>query len=480
MATETKKLTKTQKVKANQLQKDLLQPILKHNRDIQRYGETCINARALLQMWDSGLFADNPDEFIFLLKLNLIVEHFREISISQKSNTNINLECDTSRLFIGLVVKNYKEMCILLNEDTKTGKAKIKQIENWKRFFDFEKLSNSNEYIILDIYPEPFPKGTKRNTQFTNQLAILILRELIKQKENDKGNIIYYTTYRKLIKKLNVVNQFFHKESLRFFISKYPEWFKSDSDFENFKRDYNIFKTLTKRKIKGAVQSALVNLKKDNLIYYTEHHRIKVNDSYRNATTNEEIYIQSVKKEIAESMGYRNSNVATLYDAEKFNELFTERLQAETGWDYVFYQLEIGTKKDMLLKYITEYTSYPMAKSIYELSDSKENSIRLEYNKNLSNALIEQAENMADTKIRNKMKQFRENNAEYDDMTDEEIIQIYGLDKEILNKYDNQYIERQKSLINYLISFDKCRIQELADFYLNQICNAEQEFIEEV
>lgn len=485
MMAETKKLTKAQKAKANQLQKDLLQPIVKHNIDIQKYGEPCINARALLQMWDSGLFADNPDEFIFLLRLNLIAEYFRELSISQKSNTNINLECDTSRLFIGLVVKNYKEMCFLLNEDAKTGKAKIKQIENWKRFFDFEKLSYSNEYIILDIYPEPFPKGTKRNTQFTNQLAVLILKELTKQKENDEGNIIYYTTYSKLIKRLNVVNKFFHKESLHFFISKYPEWFKSDSDFESFKRDYNIFKILTKRKIKGAVQSALVNLKKDNLIYYTEHHRIKFTNSdnvdcYRNATVNEEIYIQSLKKEISESIGYRNSNVATLYDAEKFNEWFTERLQAEKGWDYVFYQLEIGIKKDMLLKHINEYTQYPMAKSIYELSDSKENSIRLEYNSNLSNALIEQAENMADTKIRNKMKKFRESNAEYDDMTDEEIIQIYGLDKAILNKYDNQYIERQKSLINYLISFDKDRIQELMDFYSDQICKAQDEFKEEV
>ena len=78
------------------------------------------------------------------------------------------------------------------------------------------------------------------------------------------------------------------------------------------------------------------------------------------------------------------------------------------------------------------------------------------------------------------MNKFRESNAEYDDMTDEEIIQIFGLDKEILNKYDNRYIERQKSLINYLISFDNGRIQELMDFYSNQICNVEQEFIEEV
>lgn len=130
MTTEIKKLTKTQKAKASQLQKKLLNPIVEHNRDIQRCGEPCINARALLQMWDSGLFADNPDELIFLLKLNLIAECFRELSISQKSNTNISQKCDTSRLFIELVVKNYKEMCILMNDDTKTGKSKIKQIEN--------------------------------------------------------------------------------------------------------------------------------------------------------------------------------------------------------------------------------------------------------------------------------------------------------------------------------------------------------------
>ena len=88
---------------------------------MHRYGLfPAYNARTLLQMWDLGLFADNPDEFIFLLKLNLIAEHFRELNISQKPNTKDISECDTSRLYIGLVVKNYKEMCILLNEDAIT------------------------------------------------------------------------------------------------------------------------------------------------------------------------------------------------------------------------------------------------------------------------------------------------------------------------------------------------------------------------
>ncbi len=33
------------------------------------------------------------------------------------------------------------------------------------------------------------------------------------------------------------------------------------------------------------------------------------------------------------------------------------------------------------------------------------------------------------------MNKFRESNAEYDDMTNEEIIQIYGLNRVMLNKY---------------------------------------------
>lgn len=476
--TKSKKLTRTQKAKASKLHKDLLQPIINHNRDIQKYGEPFINTKTLLRMWELNLF-DNKDDFISLASLNLLAEYFRELNITQKSKADSKLKCDTSKLYIGLVVKNYKEMCLLLNEDAKTGKAKKIQMKEWARYFEYEKINNSNEYIILDIYPEPMPRGTKRNTKFTNQLIILMLRELIKKKENDEGNIIYCTTYQKLIKKLNIVNKFFYKESLRFFISRYPEWFKSDEDFENFKKEYNIFKIITKRKIKGAVKSALANLKKDNLIFYTEYHKIRENDDYRKATTDEEIYIQSLKKEIAKSMGYRNSNVATLYDSKKFNELFTERLQAETGWDYIFYQLEIGTKKDMLLKHISEYTSYPLEESIYEISSTKENIIRLEYNNNLSNTLIEQVENMADTKLKNKIKKFRENNTEYDDLTDEEIFQIYGLDKEISDKYNTGYIGKQKTLINYLIPFDKEKIQELIDFYSKQMGEIEEELIEE-
>ena len=44
---------------------------------------------------------------------------------------------DTSRLEIGMIVKNYKELCNLLNENPKTGNSKNAQLKEWQRYFEF-------------------------------------------------------------------------------------------------------------------------------------------------------------------------------------------------------------------------------------------------------------------------------------------------------------------------------------------------------
>ena len=44
---------------------------------------------------------------------------------------------DTSRLEIGMIVKNYKELCALLNENPKTGNSKNAQLKEWQRYFEF-------------------------------------------------------------------------------------------------------------------------------------------------------------------------------------------------------------------------------------------------------------------------------------------------------------------------------------------------------
>ena len=71
---------------------------------------------------------------------------------------------DTSRLEIGMIVKNYKELCNLLNENPKTGNSKNAQLKEWQRYFEFERPKYKQSYIILDIYDEPLDKEDNRKS----------------------------------------------------------------------------------------------------------------------------------------------------------------------------------------------------------------------------------------------------------------------------------------------------------------------------
>jgi hypothetical protein len=61
-----------------------------------------------------------------------------------------------SNLSIGMVVKNYKILCHLLNQEAKTGKAKQYQLKNFERYFAWEKAGQ--KFIIMDIYDTPLEK----------------------------------------------------------------------------------------------------------------------------------------------------------------------------------------------------------------------------------------------------------------------------------------------------------------------------------
>lgn len=118
-------------------------------------------------------------KFIYLLG---IVEHY----ISQEKDfTNINdtYWVNTSGLIIGLVVKNYKELCKILGEEVKNGKSKKLQLKNWERFFAWEK--QGQRFIIVDIYDTPLPKEDLRkkgnNSIYKNYIELILLQYLSKQ-----------------------------------------------------------------------------------------------------------------------------------------------------------------------------------------------------------------------------------------------------------------------------------------------------------
>jgi len=126
---------------------------------------------------DSDKLMDLVQEIIgkFIYMLELAAKQLGSVS-GNASEDSFTYEVDTSMLVIGMVIKNYKELCNLFGEDTKTGKAKQLQLKNWKRYFDWEK--DGQKFIITDIYDTPLPKEDLRrkgnNSIYKNYIELIL------------------------------------------------------------------------------------------------------------------------------------------------------------------------------------------------------------------------------------------------------------------------------------------------------------------
>lgn len=90
---------------------------------------------------------------------------------------------DISKLEIGMTVKNYKLLCELLGQEVKSGKSKKYQLEEFARYFEWEK--SGQKFIISDIYDAPLTKEDKRklgnNSIYVQCIEVILLQYLSKQ-----------------------------------------------------------------------------------------------------------------------------------------------------------------------------------------------------------------------------------------------------------------------------------------------------------
>lgn len=67
---------------------------------------------------------------------------------------------DLSNISEGMIIKNYRELCKLLNIKEKAGDSKKAQLKEIERYIKFKK--KKYEFIIEEIYEDPLPKIDKR------------------------------------------------------------------------------------------------------------------------------------------------------------------------------------------------------------------------------------------------------------------------------------------------------------------------------
>lgn len=74
--------------------------------------------------------------------------------------------------------KNYRELCVVLEEDEKRGNSKSAQIKEWERYFKFEK--EGHKIMVKKIYDSPLEKIDDRKSIYYDDLNNIILYTLNK------------------------------------------------------------------------------------------------------------------------------------------------------------------------------------------------------------------------------------------------------------------------------------------------------------
>ena len=360
------------------------------------------------------------------MEINKIKEMYEEI------NNSVNNQLLEEQV---LIVKNYKEMCKILNENEKTGDSKKAQQKEWKRYFDFGK--EGQKYIIYEIYEKPLPKNMYINPIDTlNELLICerIIDHMENPKYNDKRYIVSMTG---LAYDLGYINDIFkqgyeHPSQLIDDIFEKPkvtpsieEKGKKLSMFdignkyrlqqlqENVVYDcYNIIprrykeritKTLKRMEQEFVINVSIINYgvfvepdEKSPIIDYTideygdKHieYRYKTKKTFRELTDVEDLLVQTIKNEILDELDC--VDIHELFQTkkvDKFNKKFQEELLehgiASVRKCYVlaFAKDYIYKKRDNIKEKQRELNKLFLDKSLRNSYSMRENRIKKEMNK---------------------------------------------------------------------------------------------------
>lgn len=198
-----------------------------------------------------GLVKEIIGKFIYLLELAWEYLETGNCNIGEK---DFIYEIDTSKLAIGMVIKNYKELCILFGDEVKTGEAKKSQLKTWKRYFDWEK--DGQKFIITDIYDTPLPKEDLRrkgnNSIYKNYIELILLQYLSKQEGFRKT-----FTKRNWLELLGMINSKYGKE---------PKINLKQLDYSINDQEINLFYIRSNKKLERVLHDALSNLQREKLI----------------------------------------------------------------------------------------------------------------------------------------------------------------------------------------------------------------------
>lgn len=243
---------------------------------------------------------------------------------------------NTSNLCIGMTIKNYKVLCELLGQQEKSGKSRTYQLEDFKRYFDWEKSGQA--FIITDIYDAPLTKEDKRrlgnNSIYVQCIEVILLQYLSKQEGFTRT-----FTKRMWWEMLGITN---HK------YGRLPEKQLENLDYTITQYEIRHFYQRCNKKLEQILFSALNSLKNRKLIMYKIQTVIVEYDEngkekYFLAMDDDEKKILQAERHVLHNvMGYdKMFQVFLRFKQAEFYQKVNNLLYEKYGWKYYFKQVKV-------------------------------------------------------------------------------------------------------------------------------------------
>jgi hypothetical protein len=240
--------------------------------------------------------------------------------------------------------RGYKHICETIGAKYCSGKQKIIQLNEWRRFFDWTEHGRYN-WEITKIYDTPKPKidgrvnnGGARRFIYGEHIDYLILKKC-----NEEFG--FNGTIRNIAYMFDIVNDDFLE--LKFKIKSYAKELQIDEWYilDFYRNTYD--------KIKKFFTKSLNRLRRDGSIIYGISHRYKdANDGYVKTATPELIKkIEKIEKELLNKMGVSSKQMAIkLGKAVEFYKLREKRLfeELKIEYDYTEYDVIVFNEENLL------------------------------------------------------------------------------------------------------------------------------------
>ena len=328
----------------------------------------------------------------------LKMDWYRELE-AIPSVQNTCYEVDTTNLQVGMVVKNYKELCELLHEKPlKSGNNSHKaQQKRWARYFSMEK-GRGRSIVILDIYDEPLPADDKRKAGNGNIYLKYIETILLKYMYYKKGQVCY-ATRNQLWSILGMINSNYKKIPLHAL--------QVEVEYSNVtKWQLNNFYMRCNSRLNSILFTALNNLSNRSLIDYQIQTIIVVPSTDKKNTLSrhyvaddDEIRrILAVERKVLNNMGLESKNHAacTMRLNEFYNKV-NEILFDMYGWERKYERIKIifneadiqeaitKNEYELQMLYLNELVIGSIDKNAQTVSDNRMKKALIEYDEYVEN-----------------------------------------------------------------------------------------------